>query len=491
MSNDPGFANLIYEYFVVRFHFQYYKCGDSLPTIEDLCRQFSVSSLTIKSAFKHLQDEGYISRSHGRCARVLFSQSDEEVDAFAIRFFSQRRTVIPDFYRSTELIVMPMLARGFTHMDDEDFAYLNQLAEQTDPEDQIRFYCYILRKTQNPLIMNLFWESALYLGLPFPVRDRGHTLYNKQLSRRRLTELATSGRDGTPEQIYAAHLAFQRDVSKEIHSYIVNRIPPGNQTEQLPFTWRVYRDRPQICCDLAVQVIHDVYMGEYCGREFLPSYEKMAQKYHASVSTIRRTIRLLNQLGATQTLNGKGTRILLLNDSDSDFTPDLTLPAIRTNMAYYIQSFELLAESCEGVMCTVLKAISDEEKHELTSMLEECIINGRYYISPQCIFSFIAEHSPLKSIQEIYGKLYSLNLWGYPMKKYRKEMPDLGPTMREFTETVIHFLQENNTDSFSKTVSRFMKNEYKIAKKILEDHGYEPEDMSFMPSFSLIHTKEP
>ena len=142
-------------------------------------------------------------------------------------------------------------------------------------------------------------------------------------------------------------------------------------------------------------------------------------------------------------------------------------------------------------MCTVLKAISDEEKHELTSMLEECIINRRYYISPQCIFSFIAEHSPLKIIQEIYGKLYSLNLWGYPMKKYRKEMPDLGPTMREFTETVIHFLQENNTDSFSKTVSRFMKNEYKIAKKILEDHGYEPADMSYMPSFSLIHTREP
>ena len=66
MKNDQGFANLIYEYFVVRFHFQYYKYGDTLPTIEALCRQYSVSSLTIKSAFKRLEEEGYISRSHGR-----------------------------------------------------------------------------------------------------------------------------------------------------------------------------------------------------------------------------------------------------------------------------------------------------------------------------------------------------------------------------------------------------------------------------------------
>ena len=37
MRNDEGFANLIYDYFVVRFHFQYYKYGDSLPKIDALC----------------------------------------------------------------------------------------------------------------------------------------------------------------------------------------------------------------------------------------------------------------------------------------------------------------------------------------------------------------------------------------------------------------------------------------------------------------------
>ncbi|MRN27206.1 GntR family transcriptional regulator, partial [Romboutsia ilealis] len=90
MKNDQGFADLIYEYFVVRFHFQYYKYGDSLPKLEALCSQFSVSSITIKSAFKRLQKEGYISRSHGRSARVLFQQTGKELNEYAVHFFSKR-----------------------------------------------------------------------------------------------------------------------------------------------------------------------------------------------------------------------------------------------------------------------------------------------------------------------------------------------------------------------------------------------------------------
>lgn len=490
MRNDEGFANLIYEYFVVRFHFQYYKYGDSLPKIDTLCRQFSVSSLTIKSALKRLQEDGYIHRCHGRSAQVLFRQSDRELDDYAVRFFSKRRAMIPDLYQSTELVVLPMMVKSLCQMDEQDFAVLTRLAEQPDPEDQMRFFCYILQKVQNPLVMNLFWESTLYLGLPFPMENKGHRLYDDGTSRRRLRELIAAGRAKNPARIYEAHLAFQRDVSKQILSYINARIPEQPDIETLPFVWKVYRDRPEICGNLAIRVIHDVYLGDFRDMEFLPSYEKLAGKYGVSVSTMRRTIGVLNQLGATQSINGKGTRILMLSDSETRQTPDLTVPKIRRNMAYYLQSFELLADSCKGVMRMALQTFSDAQRTELADLLKGYLQNKRYYISPQSIFAFVAEHSLLQVIQEIYGKLYGLNLWGYPMAKYRKEMPGLDQTLIAFTRAVIAAVLDNDAERFSRTIHAFMQSEYRIAKDILVEHGYEPEDLSSSPSFSLLSTEE-
>ncbi|WP_262397667.1 GntR family transcriptional regulator [Zongyangia hominis] len=375
-------------------------------------------------------------------------------------------------------------------MDEQDFAILTRLAEQPDPEDQMRLFCYILQKAQNPLVMNLFWESTLYLGLPFPMEDKGHRLYDAETSRKRLKELISAGRDQNPEHIYEAHLAFQLDVSKQIISYINARIPEQPNIEPLPFVWKVYRDRPEICGSLAIRVIHDVYLGDFQGMEFLPSYEKLAGKYGVSVSTMRRTIGVLNQLGATQSINGKGTRILMLSGSEIEQTPDLTIPKIRRNMAYYLQSFELLAESCKGVMRMALQAFSEKERAELVDLLEGYLRNKRYYISPQSIFAFVAEHSPLQVIEEIYGKLYGLNLWGYPMAKYRKEMPGLDQTLIAFTQAVIAAVLENDAERFSQTVHAFMQSEYRIAKDILIEHGYEPEDLSSSPSFSLLSTEE-
>lgn len=490
MRNDKGLANLIYEYFVVRFHFQYYKQGDSLPKTDALCRQFSVSSLTIKSAFKRLQEDGYIHRCRGRSAQVLFRQSDRELGEYAVRFFSERRAVIPDLYQSTELVVLPMMAKSLCRMDEQDFAVLSRLSEQPDPEDQIRFYCYILQKTQNPLVMNLFWESTLYLGLPFHMEDKGHRLYDAETSRKRLKELISAGRDKNQERIYEAHLAFQRDVSKQILSYINERIPEQPDIQPLPFVWKVYRDRPEICGNLAIRVIHDVYLGDFRDMEFLPSYEKLAQKYAVSVSSMRRTIGVLNQLGATESINGKGTRILMLSGAETEKMPDLAVSKIRRNMAYYLQSFELLADSCKGVMRMALENFSDAHRAELADLLKGYLQNERYEISAQSIFAYVAEHSPLQVIEEIYGKLYGLNLWGYPMAKYRKKTPGLDQTLITFTKVVIAAVLDNDAERFSETIHAFMQNENRIANDILMEHGYVPEDLSLSPSFSLLSTEE-
>ena len=46
-------------------HFQYYQYGDTLPSIDTLCREFSVSAQTVTTALQRLREEGYIDMHNG------------------------------------------------------------------------------------------------------------------------------------------------------------------------------------------------------------------------------------------------------------------------------------------------------------------------------------------------------------------------------------------------------------------------------------------
>ncbi len=77
MQSEQQYSNLIYEYFFMRIQFGYYHCGDYLPSIDNLCREFCVSAQTVKIALQRLRAEGYIDMHNGRSTKVIFEQDPE------------------------------------------------------------------------------------------------------------------------------------------------------------------------------------------------------------------------------------------------------------------------------------------------------------------------------------------------------------------------------------------------------------------------------
>ena len=90
MVNDSQYSNLIYEYFLVRFHSRYYKYGDTLPSIDILCREFNVSAQTVKVSLRRLRTEGYISMHNGMATTVIFRQTRQEAADYILNYFSER-----------------------------------------------------------------------------------------------------------------------------------------------------------------------------------------------------------------------------------------------------------------------------------------------------------------------------------------------------------------------------------------------------------------
>lgn len=151
-------------------------------------------------------------------------------------------------------------------------------------------------------------------------------------------------------------------------------------------------------------------MGNYKDAQYLPSYEKMSEITGSSVSTVRRTIRLLSQLGVVQPVNGKGIRIFSANTLAC--ASDLTEPAIRRHIVCFFQVFEIVTCSCKNIIVLTLHNLTADAKNELIKDLENYSLAQQYDFAFWRYLICIAGHCPLAAVREVYGKIYSLFLFG-------------------------------------------------------------------------------
>ncbi len=121
-----------------------------------------------------------------------------------------------------------------------------------------------------------------------------------------------------------------------------------------------------------------------------------------SVSTMRRTIRVITEMGAVEPVNGVGIRILSVGETER--MPDFASPAVRSNVALFFQAFELVIYTSERVVPVVLKGSEPEELDSLIRQLEENRHTGRCEFSLWHLLIYIAQYSPLRGVREIYEK---------------------------------------------------------------------------------------
>lgn len=483
MHNEPAYSKLIYEYFVLRFQFQYYKYGDKLPPIETLCRKFGVSPLTVKAALTRLQEEGYVSIQHGKCTQVTFQQDESAYRQFKQDFFADRVPLYSGFYKTMDLIFLPLYVESFQRMDEKDLTYLRHITERLNPDDLVNLYCFLLQKLENPLVLNLFWETSLFLGFPSLNQIDLPGFYSIELMKKRISQLITSGQKKDHKLIIDSQGALERDISEKFIDYLAGQTSKETVRKPISFRWRIYRDRPQICYNLATRILHHIYLGEYRKESFLPSYQTMADKYRVSLSTIRRTIRLLNEIGAVHSINGKGTHILSFDEQEHE--PNFDNPAIRRNLAYFINAFEILKFSIEGISRITLPVISPSIRNDLIKHLESHLQSHSSQLASNELLVFISTYSPLPELREVYEKLYRLMLWGVPLLRHRREESGIEETTIQFTKQMIASLKKEDFNGCAKLLGDLYAQQYPIAEAYLYRRGLKPEELRCPPAIRL------
>lgn len=101
-------------YNVLKTHIQFgaYRCGCTLPTMEQSADNFLVSLDTVRSAYLRLQREGYITLSTNVGSVVVRDYSESEIEENVQRFYSERKHALIDMSKSLHPLLDALSGSG-------------------------------------------------------------------------------------------------------------------------------------------------------------------------------------------------------------------------------------------------------------------------------------------------------------------------------------------------------------------------------------------
>lgn len=425
MNREQRLYSVIYDYFFSRICLGFYQEGDVLPSIGEAREMFGVSTRTIRKAYHMLEEEGYLSISRGRNAVVARGAPENQCREVCVAYFTARRDSILDLSRMSKQILPDIFLRGLLLMDGEGLDDLARLVEKIRVQNlqtQLQCFCRILAPLDNSLLSSFFWEISVFSRMTYLrglFADEAENELDSEILRRKFMRMIAVRRAGDSEQLRTLFDRFFEDCDAHVRAHfgeLASRYAGESEPEQVPFTWRVYKGRPQQGFFIAMKLIRKIYAGDYRIGEFLPSAADLAEEYGVSVITIRRTLVLLGQLGLTETINGRGTRVIPQEERVA--RQGLQAPAVRKNLKIFLQTVQLLALTGEPVMLAAFPHFKPDGVRRAAEMFRS---ETAYNIIPLICMELVADSDASPSLRELYGQMSDLFSWGVILRFLERE----------------------------------------------------------------------
>lgn len=403
-------TDIIFNYFSSRIRFGYYAAGDRLPSTREICNQFQVSALTVRTAFSQLQSRGFIQTAERKTATVIY-RPEKSLENEYSDYFLSRKDGMDDICRFADVLFVPAASACFAKIDAASLKQIRSRLRRVKghPAKQIiRFYADYLHALQNPLLLNLYWEIVRYIQFPYLHRPADFSGIDRQ-AEHHIKQILTLAETGRPELAVEEVRAFSQNVTQIFLQQLHDVLDRNGQAEQIPFRWQIYRDRPQLCYTLAAEIMWRIEWQIYPQGTFLPSCQTLADEYGVSLITVRRTIELLNSIHVTETLNGIGTKVIPI---DNAALPNFNIPQIHKNMLLFLQAYQIFAITCKSAAIHTLSQLGEQHIQILEDQIQKNNqVRAPYLLGETCL-RFIGKHNPSPLIREVYEQLCRLLLWG-------------------------------------------------------------------------------
>ena len=460
---------LIYKFFVSQIQFGYYKTGEFLPSIEDLCSIYHASSRTVRSAYLQLQKDGYIDLSPGRKTTVVYQSTPEECARYRRSYYLARKDATQELNEAMKLLLLPLMRIGCGRLSPQALDDIRQMAVKLkDGDFYISFFggSAMIMAAGNQLAGALFDEVISFYQFPHVLlRFAGRELEVKQFQALSAHMVAACDQNDR-HAFYNAYLGIQTYMNDVLNRYMALAEQLLPLQEQVPFVWNLYREHSQHCYTVAAQLLKEIYISCRCSPgDPLPYHASLADKYHVSYMTIRRTMAILETMGVVTVRQGVGTTITEPQPRPERYQ-DSAMRRIH-NMA--LEAMEILSLSFDGLSA---QFPADWNTQGCAEMLR--IQKKKGYSFPAFItcMDFLLRDSPNRPLQRIWERLFEVLLLDLPLLSV--DGPQVLP------DALIYSLESGDINSFHNALKEQMVQVYEAVKTI-RDLLPEPEPQRTKP----------
>lgn len=474
--------NVAYKHLLYCILFGLYPPGSSLPSVPELCRAFGVSHTTIHSALKMLQDEQYISRNRGRSAIVTYNAQSDACREKYLAYCRSTRDAVLDLSGILWMIWPEIVLQGLRLCGERDLEELSEIAAGTDRRAEYPYMYFTYRIVQhlgNPLLLNLYLSTVLFGHCsPLSLGDGAfRDWYMTQLREASAQILALRRSERYPELKELLIRYYGRRTAGMRHFYDALPIssPPP---EPIPYRWNYYTERPSVGFDLAMKLLREIY-ASYRPMDYLPSVAALSKQYGLPIITVRRAIQILNDIGVAESVNGRGTRVMV-GSGVTVHVSRLSTPNMKKVLLPYLQSVQAVLITCGDVARAVFPTLPDSAIESAAIWLREILASGDYTQAFGAAFKLLLTNTQSPALKEILGGLMYYQYLGYPLK-------DMEPNGFRYdphsTRALLKSLEDRDAERFADALQALMGDIFRAGKEKLLAGGVEEADAVAMPLF--------
>lgn len=470
MSNGMELQQVIYDVFRTQIQFGAFSYAERLPTIEEAAHDFMVSVKTVRAAYLRLQCDGYITISKSIGVKVSVQYSRQDTETHIQQFFAERKDALMDMGKSLRLLFSNAQWLGFKNITPE---LLDQIEQLTAPREYMAPYIMIQQHQAiygtlgNSLLMRLVWQAFIFFQAPFlSVSGNLALLCHKKNPLLQMTALC---REQNWPALRTCVDAFHEQKGLVFRQFYEERIQLPAADCQAVFEWSVYKKASQLCYSLGMELLVAISKNVYPPDSLLPSLNTLAKEKGVSVNTVRRTMTLLNDIGATKSINGVGTMVLPPDQIARHC--DLSQASVQERLYAYAESMHILALSCKQVAEATIRSMNRETAEKWKENLVSYEQVERYELVLYAIMNLISKDSPLMAIRTVYRELFLSLFWGYPMRSLKKDPQRNNAFYRSYYLCYLDCLDRLDADTFSAKLEELMKSELKMIMGWLVELG--------------------
>lgn len=418
--------------------------GEKLPSMSGLCDFYHVGLRTVRDVLRTLKEEGYICTEERKAATVLYRQPDCQESDSAIRSVLGRKKLIVNVHRAITILMPPIIAFSSQCLNQEELKqWLQALTRSRFNSPEIRWRTCskllysLLEHSKNLLFRDMFISFELYGRLPFfQSQKRYLELFAKRGKFRGTVWVMESLLTQDPSEITARFTdMFQRTTAavEEYLDELSQEFPELPDQEDVSFLWAPERGRDHYYTQITRDLVDKIGNGYYQAGNFLPSEAALSREYGVCVSTVRKAIAMLNELGFGETRNAQGTRIILPGE-------EATLRCMKSktykrDTLLYLSGLQLMAIAVRPAALLAYPHITSEARKALQNRLQDPTL----FPLDEMIHLIIAS-LPLPPLGTVLTEVGKLLYWGYYYSFFPNGVSNGNPLSQKSHGALVSFL---------------------------------------------------